>query len=242
MGILDRRKKKGIAGFKSYVENLELTPQNKIRDILRVSLLDDPVYTKWAVKNIITLNTFLKLSDEIVNHVIGSIPGSYTVLTKAFFKSGKLEENLLEKLSELHKRKYFSELEFLSEVEMAVRETATFSIIKNTRSLYGVDTFSELQWKLPDPYILELRRPDFSNGLWEIHHENGSVSGIGSLVNYERDGMWKHFYVTGELLAVGLYRGGLKQGKWTFYKTDGETLAEGDYSQDKKIGEWKTFD
>ncbi len=238
MGVLTRRKKKGPEGFKDFVKNLELTPSDKLKEILRVSILDDPIYTKWAVRNIITISKFLDLSSDSMNKIIDILPNSYSILVKAFYDQEHLEQKLIDNMNEFHKRKYSEEKKYIEEFDPKVKEPATFSIIKCSRQLQEKGEVSELDWKLPEKDIIDVKKPKVDSGVWEIHHEDGSVSGRGPLINYERSGQWEHFYPTGELLASGEYMNDLKTGYWHFYKVDGSILAEGEYEQDKKVGKW----
>ncbi|MDA8792005.1 hypothetical protein N9N67_02095 [Bacteriovoracaceae bacterium] len=242
MGILDRRKKQGAEGFKSYVQNLETSPQKTLKEILRISVLDDSIYTKWAVRNILTFTQVLNLDDDTVDLIVDKIPNSYTLFCKALHGRRELEESFTKKISRQHLSKYKDEKEYITSVKTPVQETVTFTIIKYVRKFQDEGQIQDLKWDMPPQSIIDYKRPDTVNGVFEFRHENGEVSARGPLAAYERTGDWQHFYVGGDLMAEGSYNRGKKEGLWTFFALDGSILARGEYKSDEKVGEWEVND
>ncbi len=58
MDILSKHKKNNSEGFKNFVVHLEAMHIQTRKNIIQTSLLEDPVYMHWILKNIVTFNIF----------------------------------------------------------------------------------------------------------------------------------------------------------------------------------------
>lgn len=242
MGVLNRRKKQGVNGFKDYVKSLETAPKNKQTDIIQASILDDPIYTDWALKNLLTLEKVNSLNEDEIQTLILSLPNFHGILARTLSKNESMQEKFLELLPLNHQMKFKEEKKYLPSITDGEQESAKFSVFKKIRELQENGEINTIKWNVPSHYVLEIKKAKISSGMWELHHENGEISGRGELVNYERDGKWEHFYPTRDLMASGIYRKDKKEGKWSYYYHNGKLMAQGTFSGDNKTGEWAFYD
>lgn len=242
MGVLNRRKKQGVNGFKDYVKGLETAPKDKQTDIIQVSILDDPIYTDWAHRNLLSLEKLKELNEDEIQALILALPNIQGILARAFYNNKKAEEQFINLLPLNHQNKFQEEKKYLPSLTDGECESAAFLIYKKLRELQEAGDITSIVWKIPPIYVLEIQKPQVSSGKWELHHENGKISAYGELVNYEKCGKWEHFYPTGDLMAKGQYRKDKKIGKWVYFFHNGKIMAEGDFEGDQKIGQWTFYD
>lgn len=242
MGVLDRRKKQGIQGFKAFVYNIETSTLAMQRHILRTSALDDAVYTQYAFMNVLTFKKFLEMDEATINVLMDYLMNSYAILAQAINKQPEADTLIKSLLNPIHLRNYMEEVRYLPEITERVQQAAKITIVKKIRQLQEDNRIESCKWMLPDPSLMEFKKPPNSSGLWETKYEDGKTSAKGELVGYERHGTWEHFFRNGSMMAKGGYLKDKKEGPWEFYNNEGQVLAKGNYNADEKVGDWEVYD
>ena len=69
MYVLTKHKKKGEEGFKLFVQSLETTGPTKLKTIVEVSLLEDPLYMKWIMPNMMTWEYIMKYEEDHIQRL-----------------------------------------------------------------------------------------------------------------------------------------------------------------------------
>lgn len=240
MGMLDRIKKKQIAGFKDFVISMETSGAQTRGQIFTAGVLEDPVYMSFVMKNIKTFDDFLKIDSDEIDSVLSSQEQILTLFAKCVKgwpqdKIMNLESMLPRLMSRLK-----DEISYLQEVPVQEIEGAKFYIMKVARKLQMEEKIHGFSWNLPPQDVYYPKQ--IKDGPHKIYFENGILAAEGLYLKARRMGDWKHFYDTGKLLAEGDYFDGMKHGTWTFYYSNGALKAQGKYKGDVKHGLWKEFD
>lgn len=239
MGMLERIKKKQIDGFREFVLNLETTTLQLRRQMLTSGILEDPTYMIWVMKNIRTIDDFLKLPLEEIESVLLSQEGIINVFVRA------LDEKILSTLTletDLPKlsSKIRDEKEFAKDIPPEVKASARSHILKAVRKLQSSETIQGFSWQLPPVEIFHPKT--YVDGETQINFDSGLIAAQGMMRKNKRQGPWVHYYDNGRTLAQGDYLDDLKVGEWKFYYTNGKDRAQGTYLQDQRHGLWDEWD
>lgn len=242
MYTLTKHKKRGADGFKDFVKNLELFPSRTVRDMIMITLLEDPVYLKWALQNRISFDYFLNLEiDEVLK--------TYEELTNplmifAFALKGTPEEKdfIESKLPTPLQRQYWEEAE-TRDVSFEQRDTARIRIMEVAFKLERLGELPKISWTIPPEGVLNGSSYTIdTDGNFIQLYDDGKTALKGMVEKKLRVGRWEHYYPNGELLAIGYYLSGEKVDEWTFYYPDGSLKSKGRYHLDKKHGIWEETD
>lgn len=238
--MLDRIKKRQFAGFKEFVQNMEITGGLTRQQIFMAGVLEDPIFMSYVMKNIRTFDDFLNLSSDDIDTVLMLQEQMMGIFAKCMF--GLSEEKILslESVIPRHMSKFKDELSYIKEVSSSEKESARYYIVKTARKLQMDERIQGFTWSLPP---MDLFYPKtFKEGKNQIFFESGVLAAEGEIVKGRRSGFWKHFYDSGKLLAEGEYLDGLKTGVWVFYFGNGSIKSQGKYRQDLRQGLWKEWD
>lgn len=236
MGMLDRIKKKEIAGFKDFVLNMETTIASKRVQIFMTGVLEDPIFMDWVMKNLKTFSDVLKLSRSDLETVLQMQESMPNVFAKSIAEE-KLD--LTELIPHLAGR-VTEELRYMGELEKSEVAAAQAYILKSVRQLQQAEKIKGFEWKLPSRDLFLSKH--CKDGLEKTFFDNGFLASAGEYLKGKRTGPWQHNYDTGKTLAEGEYLGGLKVGNWIFYYANGDKKAQGHYYLDQKHGTWLEWD
>ena len=242
MDILTRHKKKGEEGFKKFVFHLEQTSETKLRDITQIALLEDPVYMKWVISNIIDFKYIMTLTDDEFTKIFNELPNGLQIFVFAFMKSPLEKKFMDDKLDMKIKRQIQDEMEYLKEITPAQQYSSRLTLLTTMRKLQESYSITPFKWKLPPSNIIKgdhIKVP--TRGLFSLEYEDGTMALKGEYESKLRNGIWEHFYPNAQLMAKGAYTHGEKTGDWIFYYTNGETKSKGLYVENLKSGQWEEF-
>ena len=242
MLILTKHKKKGLEGFQKYVEFLETTPPNKARDIIAVALLEDPVYMKWVMENMISFEYILNLDTDELEKIYSILPSPAPTFVYALYKFSD-ENKIIEKLIHKTRARYNEEKSLTKDVQQAQQVTSRITILQNIRFMQKRKEITPYDWKIPDNKVLNGDNAIITEeNKYLLNFENNSPALRGIMEKKLRAGLWKHYYPNGSLMAEGIYVDGEKEGPWKFYYKDGKIRSNGDFFENLKSGNWKEFD
>ncbi|MBT7609213.1 MAG: hypothetical protein HN576_05625 [Bacteriovoracaceae bacterium] len=243
MYTLTKHKKLGVRGFKTFVKNLELFPENTVSTMVSVAMLEDPVYMKWALKNKIRFDQFLNLDYESVLKVLDKLkPSSIKLLVFAI--NGHPEELTFLKNNIEGKNAFeyndFAEYTTVSPKQLNIGRTRIMEALFELEMSNEIPAFL---WDLPPDDILKGESHKLSiDGSYTQSYVSGKIALEGKLANMLREGVWKHHYPNGAIFAEGIYLQGEKSGDWIFFYPNGNKKSIGLYKNDLKHGEWTEFD
>ncbi len=239
MYTLTKHKKLGLKGFKTFVKNLELFPEETVKTIISVGLLEDPVYIKWALKNKVGFHYFLKLDYESVLKVISKLGRSGLQLIVFAIKDHELEDEFLKKnMTEkvLFEYEELSKYTLVTEQESNIGKFRIMEVMLELEMNYEIPSFA---WDLPSLEVMQGKSHRLGkDGSYLQKYLNGNIALEGQLIHMLREGSWRHYYPNGSLMAEGIYLQGEKNGNWDFYHPDGSRKSVGSYKEDLKNGKW----
>ncbi|MCK5073411.1 MAG: hypothetical protein KAQ98_08310 [Bacteriovoracaceae bacterium] len=244
MNILTRHKKNAENGFKKFTLNLETMTEQKQKDILEIAFLEDPIYTRWIIQNIIDIDYLLKLDDSDILKIYKTIPQPLEMFLYSFINT-KWEKTFLEqKFPHNLKKQYLEEKKLSAEkITKSQKDSARFAIIKKIREFQDSCEIPKFDWKIPTHNIVSgLHMNPPKEGEFIIKYDEGTVALQGQYKAKLREGNWKHYFPTGSIMAEGNYADGEKTGEWTFYFPSTSLKAEGYYDDNLKNGEWFVYD
>ena len=242
MRVLSKHQKKGEEGFKNYVKTLETTPLDKAKEIISVGVLEDPVYLKWAMANMMSIDYIMSIREDYVVKVCNALVNPIKTLVFAFYKSPIEEKFIADKLNDTLKRQYQDEREYTPKVTKSQQLTSQQTIISTIRKLQHERDIPNFKWNLPDEKILTGQNYVVNNGKYESYYEDGTPALRGQLESKLRSGSWQHFYPSGTLMAEGNYVEDEKEGIWVFFFANGKKKAQGEFQENLKQGEWLEYD
>lgn len=243
MNVLTKHKKKGEEGFKRFIRNLETTPSAKLKNILEVCILEDPVYMKWILPNMIKFEYIMILNDIQIEQIYNSIANPAKTFVLAFWETEWQEDFEKEKLTPKILSVYTDEKEYTKDVLKNETRGAQLKIMQTIRDLQERRAIPDYEWQLPSKKVLNGSNQTIpTKGEFELNFENGTPALRGQFEDKMRAGQWKHYYPNGQLMAEGIYNLGEKVGQWTFYYPNGKVKASGDYIENLKEGDWTEYD
>lgn len=223
--------------------NLENSPLSTRQNIIQMAILEDPVYMRWVLMNLIEFDYIFTIGQDDFERVVDTIPNNTKVMALAFYLS-PLEDRFLEELiPEKYKQRYGEEVDYLSDFTLEQHQMARRQILHKMRQLQRSTVIREFEWQMPSGDIasgLHIKIP--AKGPFELFYEDGKLALSGQFENKLREGMWQHYYSNGQMIAEGIYISEEKEGDWTFYKEDGSLMAQGAYHQDSRTGDWTIYD
>jgi len=240
MSILNKHKKMGKKGFFDFVYNLEVYDEDQKKNITQISLLEDPVYVKWALINQIDIHFFMKdLTTNEKELVIQAIPNPWESVLYAFY-STDYEDALMVTLSEKSSKKYIEAREYFKTPAAEAQRKGQNLILRTVRKLQAENAITPFKWKLPEEDVLNGKKSLLPvRGEFKQYYEDGKIALEGQVEDKMREGHWFHYYPNGQILAEGIYIQGKKEGKWHFYYSDGKTMTSGEFQNDQRNGSWK---
>ncbi len=242
MNILTKHKKNGHEGFIKFVNFLEIAPEQKAKDILSMALLEDPVYMKWVMANLMTFDFIKTLTEKDLSVLLNQLTNPIQTFLYALYKSS-FETTVLEKFSSGMLAKYKEEMSFTKEVQKSKQTTCRNSIIEKIRALQKVRDITPFDWKIPRDKILEGTTAIISfDNQYALYFENGQPALSGKLEKKLRAGLWKHYYPNGKLMAEGIYLDGEKVDEWKFYYIDEKLKSQGIFVNNLKDGSWTEYE
>lgn len=240
MYTLSKHKKLGAKGFKKFVLNLELFPEDTVREMTQVGLLEDPVYMKWALENKVEFSLFVDLDYEHVLEVMDRLKprGLQTIMFA--MKNSKDENEFVEnKLPEKLQREYW-DIHEITPVTKVQQDQARVRIMEILFDLEVEGEIPTFNWKIPPAKILEGHHISIDDdGNYKMFYEDGNLALEGKVENKLREGFWKHYYPNGIVMAEGIYIQGEKEDEWSFYYPDGRDRSIGKFKMSLKDGIWK---
>ncbi len=240
MGILLKHKKVGAEGMKDFVCNLENTAPVARKNIIQMAMLEDPVYMRWVIMNILDVESLFNLTPDDFERVVDTLPTPAKTLVLAFYLS-PLEDRFIEAmLPGKYKQQYTEECEFMIDFTREQHHMARRQLVSKMRQLQRARDIQDFTWRLPGNDILageHIKTP--SKGPYELKFENGKPALIGQYEKKLREGIWRHFYPEGKLLAEGIYISEVKEGEWAFFYESGAPQSRGQYKEDSRIGDWE---
>jgi hypothetical protein len=237
MSILGKYKKQGMDGFKKFVIAMETNKREKRLEFLELCLLEDPVYTFWAMKNIFELDGLIKkLSPMEIENLVEHTPNGVEIFIKAFKNTEVMDIFSSEQINPKTQKEFKEALEYAKDPMAEERSGAYRHIMKYFRELVNAHEFESVQWELPAPDIVV--EAEVSDGGIHVSYPNGVLAGKGEINMGLKHGPWEHFYFNGNKLAAGEYNKGKKTGEWEFYDLQGKLKSRGPYLNDAKHGEW----
>jgi len=243
MNVLTKHKKKGEEGFKRFIKNLETTPLAKLKNILEVCILEDPVYMKWVLPNMIRFEYIMILNELQIEELYNRMANPTKTFIMAFWETEWREEFEKEKLSPKLLASFKDEREYIKEVQTFEKRNAQVKILQLIRELQEQRVIPDYTWSLPAKKVLDGSNHKIpTKGDFSLEFEDGTIALKGQFEDRMRAGKWKHYYPNGKIMAEGIYNLGEKVGKWTFYYPSEKIKATGDYIENLKQGDWTEFD
>jgi hypothetical protein len=243
MYTLTKHKKLGVKGFKTFVKNLELFPENTVSTMISVGMLEDPVYMKWALKNKIRFDLFLQLDYESVLKVLAKLKPSSIQLLVFAIKGHPEEANFLKNNIEgknAYEYNDLAEYTTVSPKQLSIGRSRIMEVLFDLEMTSEIPPFT---WDLPPDEVLKGESHKLAvDGSYVQTYVSGKMALEGKLTHMLREGVWKHYYPNGAILAEGIYLQGEKSGDWIFYYTNGNKKSIGCYKNDLKHGEWTEID
>ena len=243
MAILSKHKRNGADGFKRFVQNLEDNHGKIFENIVQMALLEDPLYMKWIIPNMISYEYIMKYNDDHVTQVAKQINNAAKVFVVSFYGT-KIENKFVEdKLNNKLKRDYMDEKEVLTSIKEAQQVGPRGLIVQAMRKLQNNYDIPPYNWKLPPSEVMDGSNHKITpNSVFKLNFENGEPALIGRTKGKSRNGIWQHFYPNGNPMAIGEYGRGIKTGEWKFLYSNRVLKAEGKYVNDNKEGTWIEYD
>lgn len=240
--MLDRHKRKGMEGFKYFVVFLETIAPSKQKSIIEDSLLEDPVYMTWIIKNMINENHLFTFDSKDTEAFFTGFSNALDLIIKAF-SGTKLEQRITEEFLPKGLLKDYAEAkELITTISPSFRAQARTLIIERIRKLEEASKISEIPWKLPTQDIAFVEKNKIRSGLYEKFYEDGAIALRGQLEKTLRMGEWEHYYSNGNLMAKGEYENSEKVGTWEFFHPGGQKKYVGSYDENLREGTWVEFD
>lgn len=238
--MLERIKKKQIAGFKDFVINMETTGHEKRIHIFTTGVLEDPIFMNYVMKNIRTFNDLLTLDEEELGKIILSQDQILSLFAKSLFASKELENYSVESSLPQLAARFKDEISYLRNISPTEQEGARTYILKLARKMQAEEKIHGFNWILPpqDVYYPKTHK----DGPLKILFESNITAAEGEILKGKRSGTWRHYFDSGKILAEGDYLEGLKAGDWKFFYPSGELKSQGKYKADSKSGTWKEWD
>ena len=87
MRILSKHQRKGEDGFIDYVAFLESLAPQKAKEIISVGVLEDPVYIKWIMANMITFDYVASMGDDDIEIVARTLNSPTKTFLYALYKT-----------------------------------------------------------------------------------------------------------------------------------------------------------
>ena len=243
MHILTGYKKKGAEGFMEFVETLEGRDKEEYDLFVQDALLEDPVYMKWVIPNIITYEYIVHLNLEEMASLSKTLRNPIKTLLLSFHGTKKENEFMEKKLTTELRKDYLNEALSINKIEPAQQVSARSRIVKAIRKLQKTREISPFPWILPFNDILNGSNYEIKkDGSFILYFENEIIALQGNIKNQLRNGLWEHFYPDGTLMAEGEYKKGMKDGYWKFFYQEGHLKLEGLYVDDKRHDDWIKYD
>ncbi len=242
MRILSKHQKKGIEGFMKYVTFLESTAPEKVKEIISAGVLEDPVYLKWVMANMINFDYVMTLEEDDISMLAKSINNPIKTFVYAFYKNKNEDTFINNKLGDKLQREYKDEREYTSEVKLSQQGTSQRIILETIRRLQREMNIQKYEWKIPDDKILTGHNYAITADEYEMDYDDGTPALRGSVERKLRTGEWQHFYPNGCLMAKGTYVDDEREGMWVFYYAVGKMKATGIFTESLKDGEWVEYD
>lgn len=204
MYTLNKHKKLGVKGFKTFVKNLELFPEDTVREMTQVGLLEDPVYMKWALENKIEFSVFLNLDYEHILEVLNKLKPNALQSFVFALKNCPEENDFVEgKLPEKLRREYWDQVEF-TPVTRRQQDTARVRILEIVFNMEVEGDIPSFNWKLPPREIFDGENIKVDeDGNYKMYYADKRIALEGKLENKLREGFWKHYYPNGVVMAEG---------------------------------------
>lgn len=244
MYTLKKHKKKGAAGFKEFVKNLETFPASTVKEMLLLGLVEDPVYLKWAMENRISFQYLLNLSEADVMTLFQNINKSFEILAMAFKNTNEEDDFIKSKLPSSLQKQYYQESEYINPTPQQKIQART-KLMNTLYQLEDSGVFEKFSWKIPPVNILEGEElkplEDGQYGLYYTEPHESVLALKGPVEKGLRAGLWAHFYPNSELIAKGYYVSGEKAGSWTFFYPNKALWLEGKFVDGLKDGTWKEY-
>ncbi|MCO4795396.1 MAG: hypothetical protein KC493_16875 [Bacteriovoracaceae bacterium] len=239
MYTLSKHKKLGVKGFKTFVKNLELFPEDTVREMTQVGLLEDPVYMKWALENKVEFTVFIDLDYEYTLEVLERLkPKGLNTFIFAL-KNSTWESDFVEQ--KLHPRvqtEYWDQVEY-TQVTKRQQDQARVRILEIVFEMEKEGEIPSFNWNIPPTEILEGDNIKIDEeGNYKMFYTDGKLALEGKLLNKLREGFWKHYYPNGVMMAEGIYIQGEKEDVWKFFYPDGRDRSEGHFKNSLKNGKW----
>ncbi len=244
MSLLDKYKKKNDVGFIEFVKKLDTVTSKVMKELIFNCLLEDPVYTKFALENKIGFEYFLNLGKDEVFIVLQELQESDVILLRSI-KNHPQENNFINQNLASMRLKQYQEQRDVEKITVALQEDARSRIMNVVYELKENGKLPSFNWKLPAVKILN--GSNYITDQWGNYkkfYEDGVVVAITGQLNpkNERIGEWKNFYPNGARHAEGGYVNGQKENEWRFYYLNGNLKSVGHYKQNLKNGEWREYE
>lgn len=244
MYTLKKHKKRGAAGFKDFVKNLETFPANTVKEMLLLGLIEDPVYLKWAMENRISFHYLTQLSSADVMTIFQNINSSLEILVMALKDSKEEEDFIKSKFPSALQKQYYEEREYVNP-DTTQRTQARTKLMNTLFKLEETGILEKFTWNIPPVKILEGEElkleEDGQSSLYYTPPYENIMALKGPIEKGLREGLWHHYYPNAELIAKGHYVSGEKAGNWTFYYPDKSLWLEGKFVDGLKEGLWKEY-
>ncbi len=242
MIILSKHKRKGKNGFIKFIRFLETISPLKVKNIVSMALLEDPVYMQAILHNIRNFQYINDLSKQEIETLINSLTNSVTTLVFALHHE-PFEQEFINKVPHDIKKKYTEEASYNKQILIDQTLSCQNLILENLHKLEDDKKIISSNFKHPSHQILTgTHFPNVSNGEFKLFYpDNKTVALLGPMEKKLRTGMWKHFYPNSNLMAEGIYLDGEKIGKWKFFYITGDLKSEGEFKEDLKHGKWSEY-
>ena len=243
MGILSKHKKNGVEGFKHFAQNLETAQGKAFENIVQLALLEDPVYMKWVIPNMMNYTYIMKCNSDHVSKIAEQLHNAPKMFVVCFFDSDLEEKFVEDKLDRRMRRDYMDEKELVKSVTESQKEDVRNQIVQIIRKLQNSYDIPAFKWTLPPNNIMDGSNQQIKpNSVFKLNFENGKPALVGKTKGKQRNGIWQHFYPNGNPMAIGEYARGVKTGDWKFFYANRTLKSEGKYVNDNKEGEWTEYD
>ena len=243
MSLLDKYKKNDEVGFIEFVKKLDTATSKEMKKMIFNCLLEDPVYTKYALENKLGFEYFLKLDKEEVFKVFHELQDSDMILLRALKNHTEETTFTSTKLASMTLKLYEEQRES-TKITIGMQEDARSKIMMVIYDLKENVKLPSFNWKFPSVKVLNgTSYISDKHGNYKQSYEDGVLAISGQLnEKEERTGVWKNFYPNGSRHAEGSYVDGKKENEWRFYYLNGNLKSVGLYKSNLKNGEWKEYE
>lgn len=225
-------------GFKDFVVNLDTLPGKVLEDIKVQTMLEDPVYLKSALENLLTFDFFFSLEKDDVFKIYQALTAPMIIFLRAIKNHQQEMHFINEKMPSLLAKQYFTIRED-EKITKAQQEDARIKIITTLIQFMEDGIFHARKWKIPSYEILSgVNFKIDSNGRYVQLYENSTIALTGPLVKNIKEGLWTSFFPNGNVYAEGNYNQNMKNGEWSFFHPNGKIKLKGVYLNDHKDGPW----